>query len=142
MRSPIPEGVEGRRIIEWSWGGTLLFAATAIPATLGAKVGYLAVMVSLALFGASIPLSLYALGKGAVRTAREEDRITVSGLFWMKGSTPKPVRRLLLGSLWASVLIICFTAAAEPFGVLVPVYPMSLGALWAAKHGTFFKIAE
>jgi len=70
------------------------------------------------------------------------EAIPVSGLFWMKGSAPKPVRRLLLGSLWASILIICFTAAAEPFGVLVPVYPMSLGALWAAKHGTFFKIAE
>lgn len=142
MSALVPPGTAGRRIIEASWAGTLLFAATAIPAALGLDIGYLAVVVSLTLFGVSIPLSLYALAKAAVRIAREEDRITVTGLFWLKGSAPKPVRRLLLGSVWASVGILVFTAPSEPFGVLVPVYPMALGALWGAKHGTFFKLPE
>lgn len=136
------EGLPGQRIIEASWAGTLVFAATALPSAAGADIGYVAVIVSLVLFAASIPLSLYALAAGALRTAREEDRITVASLFFMKRSAPPKVRRLLLGSLYACVAVVVVSAAAEPFGVLVPVYQMGLCGLWAAKHGTFPKIPE
>jgi hypothetical protein len=119
----------------------VLFAATILPAN--AKIGIFqvpAAVVSLVLFAASIPLALLALAKAAVRTARQEDRITVGSLFLLPGSAPRPVRRLLLGSLLVSLIVAAVAAAREPFGILVPVFPLSLCAQWAARHGRFPRI--
>ena len=88
----------------------------------------------------SIPLALLALARAAVRTARQEDRILVTGLFFLQGSAPRPVRLLLLGSLVASLIVTVVAAAREPFGILEPVFPLSLCAQWAARHGTFPRI--
>ncbi|MDQ1498628.1 MAG: hypothetical protein QOI86_1968 [Actinomycetota bacterium] len=99
-------------------------------------------MVSLVLFVASIPLALLALARAAVRTARQEDRITVGGLFFLQGSTPTPVRRLLLGSLLAALAVTAVTASGEPFGVLQPVFPLALCAWWSARYGTFPRIPD
>ena len=124
----------GHRIIAASLAGTGLFAVTAVPAAAG--------VVSLALFVVSIPLSLVALARAAVRTARQEDRITVGSLFFLQGSAPRPVRRLLLGSLLASLAVTVVTASGEPFGVLQPVFPLALCARWSARHGTFPRIPD
>jgi len=142
----------GHRIIAASWGGTVLFAVTAVPAARGVEAFEIpaaaevqafqvpAAVVSLVLFVVSIPLALLALAKAAFRTARQEDRILVAGLFFLQGSAPKPVRRLLLGSLLASVIVSVVSAAWEPFGILEPVFPLALCAQWAARHGTFPRI--
>lgn len=131
----------GARIIEASWAGTALFAATILPANAKVEVFQVpAAVVSVLLFAVSIPVALLALAKAAVRTARQEDRIAVGNLFFLQGSAPRPVRRLLLGSLAASVIVSVVAAAREPFGILVPVYPLALCALWAARHGTFHRI--
>ncbi len=128
----------GRHIVEASLAGTGLFAATALPAAAGVDAFEVpAVAVSLGLFLISIPLALLALVQAALRTARQEDRITVTGLFFLTGSAPKPVRRLLLGSLLTSLVVSVVSAAGEPFAVLQPVFPMALCAQWAARHGTF-----
>jgi hypothetical protein len=131
----------GHRIVEASLAGTALFAATALPAAAGVEVFQApAAVLSLVLFVASIPLALEALARAAVRTARQEDRIAVGSLFFLQGSAPRPVRRLLLGSLVGSLVVSVLSAAREPFGILEPVFPLALCAQWAARHGTFPRI--
>jgi hypothetical protein len=133
----------GHRVIAASVAGTGLFTVTAIPAAAGIDAFKLpAAVVSLALFIVSIPLSLVALARAAVRTAREEDRITIGSLFFLQGSAPRPVRRLLLGSLLAALAVTVVTASGEPFGVLQPVFPLALCAWWAACYGTFPRIPD
>lgn len=131
----------GHRILETSLAGTALFAATALPAAGGVEAFQVpAAAVGLVLFVVSIPLALHALAKAAVRTARQEDRITVGSLFFLQGSAPTPVRRLLLGSLLVSLIVSAVSAPREPFGVLEPVFPLALCAQWAARHGRFPRI--
>ena len=131
-------GLPGHRIIEASLAGTVLFALTGLPSAAGVEAFQVpSAAISLVLFVASIPLALLALARAAVRTARQEDRITVSSLFFLQGSAPKAVRRLLLGSLAASLVVTVASAAREPFGILEPVFPLALCAQWAARHGTF-----
>ncbi|MDQ1504886.1 MAG: hypothetical protein QOD57_2613 [Actinomycetota bacterium] len=133
----------GHSVIIASLVGTGLFAVTAIPAAAGVDAFKLpAATVSLALFVVSIPLSLLSLARAAVRTARQEDRITVGSLFFLQGSAPRPVRRLLLGSLLAALAVTVVTASGEPFGVLQPVFPLALCAWWAACYGTFPRIPD
>ena len=131
----------GHRIVEASLAGTVLFAATTLPAAGGVGAFQVpASVISLVLFLVSIPLSLLALARAAVRTARQEDRIGVGSLFFLQGSAPRPVRLLLLGSLALSVVVSVVVAAREPFGILQPVFPLSLAAQWAARYGTFPRI--
>lgn len=138
-----PAGLPGRRIIQASLAGTALFAVTAFPAAAGVGGFKLpAAVLSLGLFVAAIPLSLLALARAAIRTARQEDRITVGGLFFLQGSAPRPVRRLLLGSLLAALLVTVLTISGEPFGVLQPVFPLALCARWGARYGTFPRIPQ
>ncbi|HYT39814.1 MAG TPA: hypothetical protein VEN99_09905 [Acidimicrobiia bacterium] len=133
----------GQRILQASLAGTLVFAVTAVPAAAGVDALKLpAAVVSLVLFVVSIPLALLALARAAVRTARQEDRITVGGLFLLQGSAPRPVRRLLLGSLVVALAVTAVTASGEPFGVLQPVFPLALCARWSARHGTFPRIPD
>lgn len=133
----------GRRIIEASLAGTGVFAAVALASAAGAEAFEgPAIAVSLVLFVVSMPIALLALARAALRTARQEDRITVTGLFFLSGSAPKPVRLLLLGSLVASVVVSAVGAAQEPFVVLQPVFPLALCAQWAARHGTFPRIPD
>jgi hypothetical protein len=138
--APLRE-LPGHRIVEASLAATALFAVTALSAGAGVEVFQVpAAVVSLVLFVVSIPLALLALARAAVRTARQEDRIAVGSLFFLQGSAPKPVRRLLLGSLVASVIVSVVSAAREPFGILEPVFPLALCAQWAARHGAFPRI--
>jgi hypothetical protein len=133
----------GARIIGASLAGTALFAATILPANAKIEAFQVpAAAVSLLLFVASIPLALLALARAAVRTARQEDRIAVGSLFFLQGSAPRTVRRLLLGSLLVSLIVSAVAAAREPFGILVPVFPLSLCAQWAARHGRFPRIPD
>lgn len=133
----------GKPLIVASWAGTGVFAATALPAAAGAESAeYASVVVALVLFVASIPISLYALAVAAVRTARQGERITVTGLYFLRGSAPAPVRRHLLGSLAVTLIVIAVTAPTAPFGILVPVYQMGLAGLWSARYGSFPPIPE
>lgn len=132
----------GRGAVVSSWAGTAAFALTALPAAAGLEAtGYASVVVAVVLFAVSLPVSLYSLARAAVRTARGE-RVTVPGLFFLRGSAPPTVRRMLLGSLLACLAVTVATASAEPFGILVPVYPLALAGLWGARHGRFPPINE
>jgi len=133
--------VNGRPLVIASWAGTGLFAVTALAAAGGAPK-LPALLVALGLFVASLPVSIYALAKGALRTAQNAEKVTVGGLFFLSRSAPPAVRRSLLGSLTACLVVTAATAAAEPFGVLVPVWPLGLCGAWAARHGQFPPIPE
>ncbi|MGH9040889.1 MAG: hypothetical protein ACRDZ3_11725 [Acidimicrobiia bacterium] len=131
----------GRPLVLASWLGTGVFAVTAVTTLAGAPK-YPAVMVALILFALSLPLSIYALAQGALRTARNAEKVTVTGLFFLSRSAPPAIRRSLLGSLVACLVVTAATASNEPFGVLVPVWPLALCGVWAARHGTFPPIPE
>lgn len=127
----------GRPIVVASWAADFVFAATAVPAALGANVlDDAAVVVALGLFAASIPVWVYALGLAVVRTTRGDD-VVVANLFFLHGSAPRHVQVHLFGSLAVCLLVTAGTAAANPFGTLVPMLPLGLAGLWGARHGTF-----
>ncbi len=141
--------MRGRAIVIASWLGTALYAATSLP--LAARGGpdysnegfvYPAMVVALVLFVASLPLGIYALAKGALRTAQNAEKVTVGSLFFLSRSAPAAVRRSLLGSLAACLLVTVVTATDAPFGILVPVWPLTLCGVWAARYGTFPPIPE
>jgi hypothetical protein len=127
----------GRAIVVSSFGGDALFAVTAIPAALGADAfDGAATGTALALFFVSLAVWAWALVLALARSAAGDD-IVVSNLFGTVGGAPSRVRLLLFGSLALCVVIAAATAAADPFGVLVPMLPLGLVGLWAARHGTF-----
>lgn len=132
--------MSGGRIVASSWAGTVLLAATAVPALVAPRLDPAAVAVAVALFAAGSGAFLWALARAAARSRTAA--IGMGGLFFLQGSAPRPVRRHLLGSLLLQVAIGLGTAIARPFtpaafGVLVPIYGLALCGLWAARYGTF-----
>jgi hypothetical protein len=129
--------VEGRAIVVTSWACIAMFAVATLPVAVGLDAfDGVAVVVSLVLFLASLPIWLYAYGLAITRTARGDD-ITVSRLFFLSGSAPTDVKRHLFGALLASLVIAVATAAANPPSVLVPMLPLGFAGLWGARHGTY-----
>lgn len=127
----------GQRIVVASWASVALFATVAVPDALGLHaVSGVATAVSVALFLVSLPVWLYAFGVAIVRSTRGDD-IVVSSWVFLTGSAPADVRRHLLGATAASVAVAAATAWGDPFGVLVPMFPLGCAALWGARHGTF-----
>jgi hypothetical protein len=127
----------GRGIILASWIGDALFAVTAIPVALGVDaLDDPAVVLGLVLFFASLVVWCWALGFAAVRTTRGDD-VQVWSLFLLEGRVPARVRWHLYGSFVVCLAITVGTAAANPFGVLVPMYPLGLVGLWGARHGVY-----
>ena len=128
---------QGRGIVVASWIGDGLFAVTAIPVALGVDaLDDPAVGVALLLFFASLVVWCWALGLAAVRTTRGDD-VQVWSLFLLEGRVPARVRWLLYGSLVVCLAITVGTASANPFGVLVPMFPLGLVGLWGARHGVY-----
>ena len=127
----------GRPIIVTSWTANVLFVATAVPFALGAD-GFegVAVGVAVALFGLSLVVWTWAFVVALVRSSQGDD-LAVASLYLTVGDAPRSVRWQLFGALAACLLITVGTAAADPFGVLVPMLPLGLVGLWAARHGTF-----
>lgn len=130
-------GMEGVRIIQASWASVVLFAAVAVPAAYGVDaLDRLAATTSLTLFLVSLPIWVYAFLKAVARTARGDD-VAVASLFFLQGSAPRDVRWHLMGALAACLVVTVATAAADPFGVLVPMMPLGLAGLWGARHGRY-----
>jgi hypothetical protein len=127
----------GRGIVVASWLGDVLFALTAIPVALGGKaLDDPAVVVALVLFFASLVVWCWALGLAAVRTTRGDD-VQVWSLFLLEGRVPAAARWHLYGSFVVCLAITIGTASANPFGVLVPMFPLGLVGLWGARHGVY-----
>jgi hypothetical protein len=128
---------QGRGIVVTGWIANLLFAATAIPVALGVDdlLG-VAIAVSLLLFLVSVGVFVYAFALGLARSTRG-DNVAVANLFFLQGSAPKPVKRNFLVMFLVCLAITVGTAAGDPFGVLVPMLPVGLAGMWAARYGVF-----
>jgi hypothetical protein len=143
-----PDEHVGSGIIAFSWVGTGVYLAVALPVTAGVHAldGAL-VAISLVLFGAGLVIFLlaYIIAIGRSR----HDLIGMGGLYFLAGTAPRGVRRHLLGSLALEVIVATVTAslgfAAAPeggvnplaFGVLTPVFGLGLVGLWSARFGRF-----
>ncbi|MGH8991230.1 MAG: hypothetical protein ACRDZ7_06865 [Acidimicrobiia bacterium] len=141
--------MKGRAIVVTSWLGTAVFAVTAFLAAADGGRDYSrdgpiypAMVVALVLFVASLPLGLYALAKATLRSAQNAEKVTVGSLFFLNRAAPGAARLPLLGSLGACLVVTFLTATRAPFGILVPVWPLALCGVWAARHGTFPPIPE
>ncbi len=124
-------------MIEVSWAADALFAVTAIPVALGmTALDPVSVIVAVGLFLASLGVWTYAFGLGLVRSARGDD-VSVANLFLLQGSAPSATKKHLFGALGLAVLIAATTGFRAPAGFLVPMLPLGLAGMWAARHGTF-----
>jgi hypothetical protein len=129
--------VTGRTIVVASWVADVAFAATAIAAATGVEaLDGVAVAVALILFFVSLPVWSWAFVTAASRSARGDD-IVVGNMFGTIGGAPRDVRFHLFGALFFSVVVAVVSASADPFGVMVPMLPLGLVGLWAARHGSF-----
>jgi hypothetical protein len=127
----------GRGIVVSSWLGDLVFAVTAIPAAAGVdSLEGVALATALALFFVSLPIWGWAFVVAAARSAQGDD-IVIGSMFGSVGGAPRSVRAHLFGSLALCVVIAVATITTEPFGVMVPMLPLGLVGLWAARHGSF-----
>ena len=134
---PTAPALPGRVVIGASWAGDVAFLVTAVPAVLGVTaLEDAAIVVALVLFFASLVVWVWALLVAIARTAQGDD-VAVTTLFLLEGRVPGRARWLLYGALAVCLAITVATAAANPFGVLVPMYPLGLIGLWGARHGTF-----
>jgi cadmium resistance protein CadD (predicted permease) len=132
-----PHPFPGYRIVVASWIGNAAFAATAIPAALGVEaLDAAAIGVALGLFAISLGVWGWAFAVALARTTRGDD-VVVGSMFLLQGPVPGRVRLHLFGSLGVCLAVTAATAAAEPFGVLVPMLPLGLAGLWGARHGTY-----
>lgn len=130
-------GLQGRWIIVSSWCSTALFAAVAVPQALGVSaLDATAVGVALVLFFVSLPVWAAGFVLAAARSARGDD-IAVGSLFLAQGKVARRPRVQLYASLGVSTLVAAATAAADPFGIMVPMLPLGLVGLWGARHGHF-----
>jgi hypothetical protein len=133
----VRDSVPGQRINTASWIGNALFAATAIPAAFGVEAfDAPAIGVALGLFAISLVVWCWAFAVALARTTRGDD-VVVGSMFLLQGPVPARVRLHLFGSLGVCLAVTAATAAAEPFGVLVPMLPLGLAGLWGARYGTY-----
>lgn len=128
---------QGRGIIVAGWVANAVFAATAIPVAAGVDdlIGP-AIAVALLLFVVSVVVFVYAFALALARSSRGDD-VAVANLFFLQGSAPKPVKRQFLWMFLVCLAVTAGTAAWEPFGVLVPMLPVGLAGMWAARYGVF-----
>jgi hypothetical protein len=132
------DNAPGRPILIAGWIANALFAVTAIPAAIIREdsIEAVAIAVALFLFFIAIGTFVYAFAIAVARSTRG-DNVAVANLFFLDGSAPPQVRRDFLVLFLACLAIAAVTAAWEPFGVLVPMLPIGLAGVWAARHGKF-----
>jgi hypothetical protein len=129
---------EGRGILVFGWIANALFAVTAAPAAITGDDALVAIAIgcALLLFFVAIGAFVYAFALAVARSARG-DNVAVANLFFLQGSAPRSVQRSFLVLFLVCLAIAVATVAWEPFGVLVPMLPIGLAGVWAARYGTF-----
>ena len=136
-------------IVRTDLAGTALFTVSAVVAAaiFTGPVRVVGVVVALALFAIGIFTFLWSYVT-AVQRSRTDD-IAVAQLYFLAGgSTPKPVKRLMLSALTVQVVVAFSTAIARSttggrngstlaFGILVPMFGIGLNGLWCSRNGSF-----
>lgn len=128
------------RLVRASWSGTVVFSITSALAVAVEGLRPLAAGVAIALFAAGTVVFLVALVRAAGRSRTET--LSVAGIFFLQGSAPPDVRRLLLVSLVLEVVVAFTTAGLRPyttlaFGILAPTYGLGVAGLWGATRGAY-----
>ena len=138
MSGEARDEMQGRAILRTGWAANVLFAITAVPAAVtdDDTVVAVAIVVALVLFFASIAAFVYSFAVAVARSTRG-DNVVVANLFFLQGSAPRPVQRAFLWMFLACLAITAATVVWEPFGVLVPMLPIGLAGVWAARYGAF-----
>lgn len=132
---------EDDRIVTASWLGTAAFGVTSALGAVVSALDVVALLVALLLFTAGTVVFFVAYAKAIARSRTE--KLGVMAMFFLEGRVaPKPTRRLLMGSFLTEIAVAVAVAVARPntslaFGILVPVYGLSLAGLWGALHGSF-----
>ncbi|MEZ5320572.1 MAG: hypothetical protein R2698_00495 [Microthrixaceae bacterium] len=135
-------GSTGEAFVRVNGVATAVFAVATL---LGAVVDHRwsrlgAAVVDLVLFAGGLVAFGVALLVGA-RRSRTAD-MTMAGWWFLDGSAPARVRRIMLGCIAAQTAIGLAGAAARPFtamafGVLVPTLGLGLTGCWGARFGMF-----
>jgi len=136
-------------IVRTDLAGTAVFTVSAVVAAVvfTGPVRVVGVVVALALFAIGIFTFLWSYVT-AVQRSRTDD-IAVAQLYFLAGgSTPRPVKRLMLTALAVQVVVAFSTAIARSstdgragstlaFGILVPMFGIGLNGLWCSRNGSF-----
>lgn len=133
------------RIVQISVVATVVFVIVQVAAVVAPRgaVAVAAVVWSLALFGVGSVLFLAAFVVAAGRS--RDEHVTVAGVVWLIGSTPRPVALALRSTLAVQATVALVTAGIRPFsavafGILMPMFGLGCIAFSGARHGVFAPI--
>jgi hypothetical protein len=140
----------GGGIVRANVVATALFCVTAVysATVFSTTAQWIGAITAIALFAVGVFTFLWAYWSAVLRSRTDE--ISVAQLFFLLGSpTPSRVRRAMLVTLLAQVVIAGATTLARPdgpdgnpgsslaVGFLVPMLGFGLNGLWASAHGSF-----
>lgn len=131
----------GRRLVEASWAGTAVLAVAVVAGIVAIDaVAPVVVAISGAMFVAG-SVAFFVGYARAVERSRHE-LLGIGGIYFMAGSTPRRVRRHMMGSLLAEVALVVVAVSVKPFSSLVftslaPMWGLGLAGTWSATHGRF-----
>jgi hypothetical protein len=98
-------------------------------------------LLNLAVSGVLFVGGCVAFALGFVRAAGRSrtEVVDLAGLFYLTGSAPQQVRRILLGLWFAQIAIatVSVITVQPPFGVMAPVWGIGILTLWSSRHATF-----
>ena len=140
----------GAGIVRANVVATAVFGVTAVYAAtvFSTSAQWIGAITAIVLFAVGVFTFLWAYWNAVQRSRTDE--ISVAQLYFLLGSpTPSPVRRAMLLTLLAQVVIAVATTLARPdgpdgnpgsslaVGFLVPMLGFGLNGLWASVHGSF-----
>ena len=139
----------GERIVGTNLVGTVGFTVSSVlaAAVFTDPFRIAGVVVSLMLFAIGIFGFIWSYITAVSRS--RTDNIAVAQLYFLaSGSTPKRIKRLMMGALTVQVVVALATAITRSttngrsgstlaFGILVPMFGLGLNGLWCSKHGSF-----
>lgn len=137
------------RIVRADVVGTALFVVTATLAAVffTTPLQWVGAITALSLFAVGVVCFLWSYLHAVQRSRTDE--ISVVGLYFLVGSTPRPVKRTMLAMLAVQIATATATTFARldgpdgtpgsslAVGFLVPMFGFGLNGLWAAFHGEF-----
>jgi hypothetical protein len=140
----------GDGIVRANFVATALFGVTAVYAAVvfSTTAQWIGAITAIGLFAVGVFTFLWAYWNAVQRSRTDE--ISVAQLYFLLGPpTPSRVRRAMLLTLLAQVVIAVATTLARPdgpdgnpgsslaVGFLVPMLGFGLNGLWASVHGAF-----
>ncbi|MCU1354419.1 MAG: hypothetical protein JWM05_3628 [Acidimicrobiales bacterium] len=140
---PWPPGpLAGERLVRVDAIGTGLFVVASLTAAVWAHPASAYPAAAIAGLLAVGGCGLFAWGYAAAVSRSRRDVIDLAGLFWLKGSASPPARRVLIGLLWAQIVVALVAASVHPFTVLAfcvlaPLWGLGAITRWSARYGRF-----